>query len=173
MARARSMAAGILAFISELVSSIEADGMTDPRAKFIRIQSRRYLAAYGRSHFETAAVYGRRLAEGFCWYALPPGHPARYEGLCAMSWALDFWDMYVSDFVRDHTDIGRIASHLGMGLTTWRIFDDVTIMRRYGNMGAHFDEYALHADPEAFTATLRIIVASIVLFRHLPPVSNL
>ena len=152
----------------ELVSLLTAE--TDPRAQFLRMQTRRYLAAYARSNFETAAVYGRRIAEVFAYYSLPEGHPKREDGLCEMVWAIDFWYMHADRFVFGHEDLESIAEDLGMRLTTWSIYDDLTQIRRYGNTGAHVDDaqmagYPLEADAEAFTATIRIIVASVALFR--------
>ena len=73
-----------------------------------------------------------------------------------------------------YKDLETIAEDLGMPLTTWSIYDDLTQLRWYGNAGAHVDYaqleagYPLEADPAAFTATIRIVIACIALFRMTP-----
>ena len=129
----------------ELVSLLTAEGMKDPRAQYLCVQTRRYLTAYARCHFDTVAVYGRRIAEVFSWYSLPKGHPKREEGLCEMVWAIDFWYVHADQFVFGYEDLQSIAEDLGMRLTTWSIFDDLTQLRRYGNAGAHVDFAQLEA----------------------------
>ena len=161
------------AFLLAVSSLLENEGIKDPRAKFLYREFRRFLGAYGRANFENAAVCGRRIAELFCRYALEEEHPARYRGLCEQAWAIDFWYMHPAVFVDGYDDVRGIATKLGMALSTWTIFDDVNIVRRYGNQGAHADDeqiagYALEGSAEVFTATIRIAVSCIALFRLRP-----
>ena len=86
---------------------------------------------------------------------------------------MPFWYESVAGIIAKQGDLASIGDALGMGLTNWSIFDDLTRMRRYGNAGAHVHEdqlagYDLEADAAAFTATVRIIVATIVLLRDRP-----
>ena len=164
----------MVSLLLELVSLLTVEGMKDPRSHFLCVLTRRYLTAYARGHFDTAAVYGRRIAEVFSWYSLPNGHPKREEGLCEMIWANDFWYMHAVQFVLGYKDLESIAEEFGMPLTTWSIYDDLTQLRWYGNAGAHVDYaqieggYSLEADAAAFTSTIRIVIACIGLFRMTP-----
>ena len=156
-----------------VVSLIDDDSIADPRAKVLGMNFRGYLAAYGRGNFETAAVYGRRMAEVFCVHCFPEGHPAAYDGLRDMSWARHYWWTYAADFVVGFPNILRIGEGLGMALSSWSIFEDLTKMREYGNSGGHvchdqLEAYGLQADEEAFMSTLRIVLCSLALFRYKP-----
>ena len=65
-----------MASLARLMGSIAELARSDTRAAFLYIQLRRYMEAYGRGHFETAALYGRRITEGYCMPSLPKGHEA-------------------------------------------------------------------------------------------------
>ena len=167
-----------MASLGRLMGSIGELARSDTRAAFLYIQLRRYMEAYGRGHFETAALYGRRMTEAFCMLALPKGHEAREKGLCEQVWALPLWAERVYALLQDDPELVLIADEMGMSFTASTVWWDLTVARRYGNDGAHVSEEQLYEQPlavweETFVPTVRIAMATLVLLRRSYPKAKL
>ena len=161
--------------IAALMAVIKKEESIDLRAKFLYWNAFLFLFSYGRGHFEAAAVYARRIAEVFCFIAHPDSDADEYyDGLCQMAWALPMWYRRAVEYIAEQQDLAGIGDSLGMGLPSkLRVWDDVTTIRRYGNEGAHASDAQMYGQPlqandEAFIATVRIIVASLTVYRLTP-----
>ena len=159
--------------LARLMATIEVQARCDIRAGFLYTQLCRYVQAYARGHFETAALYGRRMTEAFCMLALPEGHEAKEKGLCEQVWALPFWYERVYAYIQDDPELVLIADEMGMSLTVSNVWWDLTVARRYGNDGAHVSDEQLYQQPlavqeETFVSTVRIALATLVLLRKKP-----
>ena len=167
-----------MASLVRLMGSIAELSRSDTRAAFLYIQLRRYLEAYGRGHFETAALYGRRITEGYCMLSLPKGHEAREKGLCEQVWALPFWAERVYALLQGDPELVLLADEMGMSFTASNVWWDLTVARRYGNDGAHVSEEQLYEHPlsvleDTFVPTVRIAMATFAILRRSYPTAKL
>ena len=168
------VAVSTMAHFARLMGCIEEQARIDTRASLLHVHFRRYVAAYARQHYETAAMYGRRMAESFCIIALPDNHEAKeYGSLCEMAWALPCWELKVYDYIQEYTDLVEIANELCMGIGYANVWNDLTTVRWYGNDGCHvsakqLDQGPLEAKEETFVSTIRVGIATLALLRKTP-----
>ena len=116
----------------------------DTQGKFFAFCARMFFRRYAAASYYDAAVWGRRAAEVYCHCLLEAfgASPARYTGLGEMSWELPEW-VWRPGAHAHVAAYGHVDGVLGMGLhlSASSVYDDLEVLRRYGNRGSHVSEY--------------------------------
>ena len=143
---------------------------SDRRIGFLYAQLGRFVQAYAHGHFESVALYGRRIAEAFCIKVHGQEAYYQYDGLCSACWYLPCWSWRVYDYIEADRELAGIGEALGLGLSCARIWDDLTTLRQYGNYGLNTFEEQMEGMPmqpwdEVFVAAIRITLAYLYCVR--------
>ena len=148
----------------------------DVYGKYLLYTLRMFLKRYAEEAYPEAAVWGRKLAETYCIAQLnyfQMDFQTRFYGLAELVWELPQWVWgysayeHVSEFGEEYI---ACALNLGMHLSSASIYDDLTTLRQYGNMGAHAGSYfrygRLGADPDVFAAAVRVVMSFVPWYRR-------
>ena len=134
----------------------------DDSRRYFAFCVERFFVLYAAGHYLDAAVWGRRIAETYCNYIFlqfSPSYLEKWYGLAELAWELPDW-------VYAHSAYAHLFGQLHEGAT---VYDDLEVLRRYGNNGAHADRSFriehLCAQSEAVCAVLRVSLSFVVWSR--------
>jgi len=143
--------------LAHYVSSLPGRG-----PQYVALGFTRFLRAYGRGYYDEAGVWGRRIAEAFCLFEL--GKEYEEVLLGELVWALpdSVWPLRAYDLTSGNAEVSVVAANLGLGLSSASIFDDLSLLKRYGNEAAHAHAVVfgrpVGPDPRVFVAVLRVVL---------------
>ena len=162
----RAMAEPPLVQLWTLLAAVSQRGAGE---KFFAYAFRMFLVRYAEAAYFDAAVWARRTREAYCLYLLKKFDVSLGDGFWGLSdliWMLPdwVWQYTAGDHMRAYSsEHGRLASGLGLGgQRVWRygIYEDLTVLREYGNSGAHASYYMAGArmepDAEVVLCAIRI-----------------
>ena len=164
-----------MAAIQDLINLLARTCQESPAAEYVHKCARGFLSAYGRGHYEDAATWSRRMAESFCIFILTTVSRKEDYGIGLLGDMMYDLPWSVSNYrAFDHAygvhEVESISAHLGVGLSRYKIWDDLRYMQWYGNQGAHaanFFRYGpLDADADLFVSAIRIVVTFVALHRR-------
>ena len=157
-----------------LMDSMYTDGI----GKFFLYAMKMFFVRYAEGSYYDASMWGRRLAETYCYGILQFFNAELgdgFHGLYKLTWMLPDWVWDYSAFAHVlaygecwYSDF--IAVGFGMPLSSSSIFDDLTMLRWYGNRGAHASQYLrgdrMKADEGVVSSVLRVTMSFSVWYRR-------
>ena len=146
---------------------IDADGIE----KFFFYAMKMFFVRYAEGSYFDASVWGRRMAETYCYgmlhffnVKLDDG----FHGLYDLTWMLPDWVWKYGAYAHvlaygQSTYLDDIALGFGMPLSSWSIYYDLEMLRLYGNRGAHASRYLrgerMKADSRVVPSVLRVAMS--------------
>ena len=109
--------------------------------KFFAYAVRMFFIRYAEGAYYDAAVWGRRVAEAYCFLILDvfgKGFGDEFHALYDLTRALPDWVWPYSAY--EHMEAygeGEYGRRLGMQLSSVPVWKDIDFLRKYGNSGAH------------------------------------
>ena len=149
-----------LSILFAILQDMAAEGLA---GRYMNFAALRFVKAYGRRHYDDAAVWCRRIAECFCLIAVPPSYHEYLLGdlIDALPSVISWSTVY--DVLKDIE--GRpqeVAVSMGCQLTASTVWHDLKLMQWYGNQGTHAHAFLkaepVSADPHVFLATVRLLL---------------
>ena len=144
--------------------------------KFFAYAVRMFFIRYAEGAYYDAAVWGRRVGEVYCKVILDvfgKDLGDEFHGLYELIREMPDWVWPYSGY--EHLDAYGEGDHgrwLGMHLSSVRVWEDLDILRKYGNSGAHASsEYLsggkLSPSPQVVVCVIRVALSFTCWYRRI------
>ena len=144
--------------------------------KFFAYAVNMFFKRYGEGAYYDAAVWARRVAEVYCTVlvdVLGQGDDTEYLGLYELIRQLPEWVWPYSAWTHVHAyGEGSRGQQFGMQLSSVPVWQDLEVLRNYGNHGAHASaEYLTGAklapNPQVVVCVIRVAWSFICWYKRI------